>query len=212
MDQIEVAHPLAEFGIDQTVKFVRGGFERLGEEGEPGGEDRHLAGFGMAEPAVDADDVTQIEAVDDGPDLRPHLLLAEHDLNPPAAVGQAEKNQTASRAQEHDPPRHAHLWPVIGGGLARRGRDRLPLLTHLDDRKRAIKPAPPGIDAHCLQAGELVAPGFFQAGRGSLGAGWIGGASGGGGGGTSVLGIRVWGVCHACRSGGSGAPANHREG
>ena len=86
VDQVEIPHPLLEVGIDEAVELVGGRLQRLREELEARGEDRHLAGLRLAEPAVDADEVAEVEAVDDLPGLGADLLLAEHDLDPAGAV------------------------------------------------------------------------------------------------------------------------------
>ena len=162
VDQVEVPQPLAEFGIDQPVERVRGRFQRLGQEFQPRREDGHLPGLRIAKPAVDADQVAEVEAVDHLPGVGADLLLAEHDLDPARAVGQIDEDEAAGTPQEHDAARHADGRSVVG-----RLVERCSAGPHVADRHGAVEPPPPGVDAEAVKPGELVPPGLFQAGTGS---------------------------------------------
>ena len=54
--QIEIPHPLPQFGIGQAVMLFRRRLNRLAEEMQLLGEDRQLARVRAAQLAVDADD------------------------------------------------------------------------------------------------------------------------------------------------------------
>ena len=125
----------------------------------------------MAEPAVEADEVTEVEAVDDLPGIWADLLLAEHDLDPAGAVVEIDEDEAAGAAQEHDPAGHADGG--AGGELGRR-IERGPRAADLRDRRGAVVPLAPGVDPETAELFELVAAGLFQAR-------WGGGGDGGGG-------------------------------
>ena len=188
MDQVEIPHPLLEVGIDQTVEFIGGRLQRLGQELETRREDGHLAGLRIAEPAVDADDVAQIEAIDDLPNLGADLLLAEHDLDPTGAIDEVYEHEAAGASQQHDPPRHADGRPVL-----RRLVDGFASGPHGGDRHDAVESFAPGIDPQFAKLVELVAAGFFEGGAGALrGSIFLGGGWGRGG----RLGCGFGGVWH----------------
>ena len=162
MNQIEVPHSLPQFRIDQTVVFVGGRGQRLSEKLEVRDEHRQLAGLRPAEPAVDADQVAEVEAVDDLPDLGADLLLAEHQLDAAGAVVQVDEDQAAGVPQEHDPAGNADGRPVVGRLL-----DPLAAGPDLGDRPAAVEPVAPRIDAQGDEPVELVPPGLFQLGSGA---------------------------------------------
>ena len=55
------ALPVALFEVGQAVPLLGRGQQALGQERERLGEDGQLAGLGVAEPAVDADQIAQVE-------------------------------------------------------------------------------------------------------------------------------------------------------
>ena len=75
VDQVEIPHPLPQFGIGQALVLVRRRLDRLGEEVQLLGEDRQLAGLGAPQLAVDADDVAQVEALGQCPVRSPTCFL-----------------------------------------------------------------------------------------------------------------------------------------
>src|SRR3990172_2781994 len=90
--QVEVSHPLAEFGIGQAVVFFGWRGQRFGEQMDLLGEDGEFAGHGAAELAVDADDVAQVKALDELP-IVSDLLLSDEELDLPGHVADVDKLQ-----------------------------------------------------------------------------------------------------------------------
>ena len=189
VDEVEVSHPLPQFGINEAVVLVGGRFQRLREELEVRDEHRHLARLRPAEPAVHADDVAEVEAVNHLPDFGANLLLPEHQLDASGAVVEVDEHEAAGVPQQHDPPRDADGRPVVG-----RLVDALAPGPHVSDRHDVAEPLSPGVDAHGHEAVELASPRLFKL-RGGPGGGFARVTSGRG------CGLfRVRGVVHGRRS------------
>ena len=122
----------------------------------------------MTEPAVEADQVAEVEAVDDLPGIGADLLLAKHDLDPAGAVVEIDEDEAAGASQEHDPAGHADGG---AGGELGRGIERGPRAADIRDRRGAVVPLAPGVDPQAAELFELVAAGLFQSrwGRGGGG-------------------------------------------
>ena len=107
------------------------------------GEDGQLAGLGVAERAVDADQVAQVEQLDQVPAQVADLLLADEDLDAFGPVAELEEDDLPLPAPEHDPPGDADGGPGLGlltlRGLGNRQ------LADLGDRLVAVEPLAPGV-------------------------------------------------------------------
>ena len=82
-EQVDVPLPVSLFLVGQPVPLLGRREQALGQEGERLGEDGQLAGAGIAEASVDADDVAEVEQFGQLPPLFADLLLADHDLDAP---------------------------------------------------------------------------------------------------------------------------------
>ena len=101
------------------MPFFRRRQQALGKERDLLGEDGQLAGLGVAQPAVDSDQVSQVEQFDQAPAFVADLLLADEDLDPFGPVAKVEEIDLPLAAAEHDPPGDANSRP---GGLAARAQ------------------------------------------------------------------------------------------
>ena len=123
----------------------------------------------MAKPTVEADQIAQVEAVDDLPGIGADLFLAEHDLNPAGAVDEINEDEAAGAPQEHDPARDTD-----GGaaGEVGRGIERGASSANFSDRRGAVVPLAPGIEPQGPELLELVAAGLFERRLRGGGNGW----------------------------------------
>jgi hypothetical protein len=164
VNQVEIPHPLAQFGIDEAVVLVGRRRQRLREKLEVRHEHGHLAGLRPAEPAIHADDVAEVEAVDDLPNLGADLLLAEHQLDPAGAVMEIDEHEAPGTSQQHDSPGDADSRPVVRCLV-----EPLAPGPHVGDRRGAIEPFSPRIDTQSDEPVKLVSAGLFQLGSGARG-------------------------------------------
>src|SRR5690606_20038648 len=183
VDEVDVPHPLAEFRVGEAMMLLGGRVERFSEKVEPFGEDGNFASVRDAKFAVDSDQVSHVEQLDQAPVLS-DLLLADHNLNGAARVLEVNKMELPLVAVQHNPTRHSHggsdqfSWALVRlplseiesfrrvgkvrkGDLGSGGR----LVNHLAqptadgcDRCPAIESPSPWVDTELYQCLELVAP------------------------------------------------------
>src|SRR5262249_24902004 len=114
-EQVDVALAAALLDVGQAVPLLGGRHEALAEERQAAGfgEDRQIAGAGMAQRAVDAQQVAQVEPLGQGPAGLADLVLADHHLDLAGPVAELEEVDLPLASPEHDPARH----PDAGAGL-----------------------------------------------------------------------------------------------
>ncbi len=140
-EQVDVALAVALFDVGQAVPLLGGRQQALGQKRELFGEDGQLAGLGVAEAAVDADQVAQVELFDQAPAEIADLLLADEDLDVVGPVAEVEEDDLALPAPEHDPAGDADgRTRARSVGLGRRQR------AHRGDRLVPVESLSPGID------------------------------------------------------------------
>ena len=77
---------------------------------------RDFAGLGFSEVALDANDVAEVEGLDEWP-IFADSLFGQPNLYVPASVAQGQEHEVAHHAEEHDSPSHAS--PFVFAALAR---------------------------------------------------------------------------------------------
>ena len=147
--------------VGQPVPLLGRRQQALGQERELLGEDGQLAGLGVAEPAVDADQVAQVEQFDQAPAGVADLLLADEDLDPLGPVAELEEDDLPLPAAEHDPPGDAD-------GRARLARRRAPTVgtgkcADRGDRLVPVESLAPGVEPQGRDPLELLQANGFQA-------------------------------------------------
>ena len=159
-EEVDVALAIALFDIGQTVPFLGRRQQALGEERDLLGEDGQLAGLGVAEPAVDSDQIAQVEQFDDAPAFVADLFLADEDLDPLGPVAKVEEVDFPLPAAQHDPPGDANGGAGrLAAGLSRRNRQRA-------DRRDGLVPLEslaPGVDSQGGNPLELFQANGFEA-------------------------------------------------
>ena len=114
----------------------------------------------MAEAAVDADQVAEVELFDQAPAEVADLLLADEDLDVVGPVAEVEEDDFPLPAAQHDPPGDAD-------GRARAARPRPHSGTgkraHVGDRLVAVESLAPGVHAQARDPLQLLDPNIFQA-------------------------------------------------
>ncbi len=148
IDQIDIPLPQQHLGVARAVKLFRRLGQRLAEHRQLFDEDGHLAGVGQAQRAVDADDVAQVEVLDQLPLLFGNVGLGDHQLNAAGGVLQVIELELSLVVAEHEPPRHADRF----AGDARLGRS---LRASGRDRNVAVEPMAPRIESERLDRLEL---------------------------------------------------------
>ena len=113
-EQVDIPLAVALFEVGQPVPLFGRRQQALGQEGQLLGEDRQLAGLGVAEAAVDADQVAQVELLDEAPAELADLLLADEDLDALGPVAKLEEDDLPLPAPEHDPAGDPHRRPGLG--------------------------------------------------------------------------------------------------
>ena len=101
-DQIDVSLPIACFDVLQAVPFFRWRPERLGQDFEFAHFQRRLAGFGQETGAFDADEIAEIEQIEDFHCLGADFFLVEVGLNPAGRVSKIDKVTLAHIAMRSD--------------------------------------------------------------------------------------------------------------
>ena len=75
VEQVEVALPVAQLDVGHAVPLLGGRQQGLGQERQAVGEDGQLAGLGLAERAVDADQVAEVELAGEAQPASPTCFL-----------------------------------------------------------------------------------------------------------------------------------------
>src|SRR5262249_53224780 len=134
-------------------------------------EDRGFARTRLAEGAIDADQVAEVEELRELPAGRANLPLADHHLDPARPVEvfgrlvlasdrgarggvarpvpEVEEVELPLDAPADDAPGRAHLRALVVGQVARQREDLL-------DRLMVVEPAAPGVDSQSRDLSELV--------------------------------------------------------
>ena len=172
VDQIEVAHPLPQFGIGQAlVLFGRRARCDLVRKCSFSAKMVSSPVLRALQFAVDADHVAQVEPLGQRPILLAHLVHADRHLDAAGPVAQFEEDQLAwPRCSTMRPA--ADLRAVLLGRLAlarRPARRRFRLRGHGSRRwLMVVEAVAPGIDAQISYFVQLYATCGFQGGRAVL--------------------------------------------
>jgi len=102
-DQVEVAPPVARFGVGEPVPLVGQRPQRLHQQPQRLDAHRELAGLGAEQHAARGQGVADVEALEGVVRLAEGLLL-QVELNLPGAVGDLGEARLAHEALEHQPP------------------------------------------------------------------------------------------------------------
>ena len=160
-EQVDIALAVALFLVGETVPLFGRGQQALGQKGQLFGEDGQLAGLGVAQAAVDTDQVAQVELVDQAPAEVADLLLADEDLDVVGPVAKIEEDDLALPAPEHDPPGDAH---GRAGLVARRRPEPAPASAqHGGNRLVPVESLAPRVDAQAGDPLQLLDANVFQA-------------------------------------------------
>ena len=103
-DQIQVALPVARFHVFQAVPFLGHGEQRLGQILQPFRVHAQLAGARAEQVAFHADDVADIEELEDGEIALGHGIFLDVDLQPLAVLCQVREARLAHVAQGYTRP------------------------------------------------------------------------------------------------------------
>src|SRR5204863_10194779 len=138
--------------VGQTVPLLGRREQALGQERERLGEDGQLARPGVTEPAVDTDQIAEVEELSELPAQLADLLLADEDLDAAGPVAEFEEDDFALTAAEHDPAGDAdHRTGLVATGHVGRGRR-----TDFPDRLVAIESLTPRIQPQVRDPPELL--------------------------------------------------------
>ena len=133
-DEIEVALPVADFDVGQTVPLFRQRQQALGQEVQPRCMDGELVRPRAEQVPFDADPVAEIEQLEDLEVERRHRVLTDVDLNLPEAVGQDQQVRLAEGSDGQNPPAGDRVDAL---GLERFPR---PLRVALDELGNGVPP------------------------------------------------------------------------
>ena len=100
-DQVEIALAVARLHVLQAVPLLRHGKQRLGQELELLRVDAELAGAGAEEIAFHADDVAEIDQLEQRIIALAHRVFLDVDLQPLAVLLQVREARLAHVAQRH---------------------------------------------------------------------------------------------------------------
>ena len=119
-DEVEIALAVADFDVLQAVPLFGHGEQGLGEELELLRVDAQLAGAGAEEIALDADDVADIEQLEELEIALAHGVLLDVDLQALSVLLQVGEAGLAHVAQRHEAAgdADAHLGQKLFRGLA----------------------------------------------------------------------------------------------
>ena len=157
-EQINVAAPVAEVDVGQTVPFLGRRQDSLGEHRQCVSPEGQLAGFGPAKRALDSDDVAEVQFLDDGP-LVAEIGLAQRDLELAAPVVNRQKGQLAHDPQQQDSSRHLETQLTA---LSRFELQRFLLLTDSRKRSSAVEALAVRINAELNKRVTLLDPVLHQ--------------------------------------------------
>jgi hypothetical protein len=149
-DQVEVALAVSNLDVTQPVPLFRQRQEALGEELERRGMNRELVRLRAEQLPLDADEVAQVQQLEQREVAPRQRVLPDVGLNPGTAVRQHEEIGFAEAADREDPSRRACL--------DRSRLERFPVLPamrrdQLADGVAALEPPRIRLDA---QRGELL--------------------------------------------------------
>ena len=153
-DQVEVALPVAALLVGEAVELLRQGPQRLGEQAQFVAVHRQLAGLGLEQPALGADDVAEVPvALELLVDPVRERVALHVELNAARHVLDVDEAGLAHHAPAHDPPGDPH---PDGQRLQLLGRPAAVLGVQLARDDVAPEVVRKG-DALLAQPGELLA-------------------------------------------------------
>ena len=117
-DQVEVPLPVADLDVGQAVPLFGQRQEALRQELEPGGVNRQLVGPGPEHVAFDADEIAEVEQLEEAEVALAERVLPDVDLHPGLAVGDGEKIRLAEAADRQDAAGRPDVDALGGQGLA----------------------------------------------------------------------------------------------
>ena len=117
------------------------------------GEDRQLAGLGLAQVAVHAEQVAEVELLGQCPAGFADLLLADIDLNPAGPILEVEEKDLAHATPLHDPA--GGTDPLWGRRVRRQGAD-------VGDALMAVKASTPGIQTELFETVQFLGTADFE--------------------------------------------------
>ena len=108
-DQVEVTLPVPDFHVAQSVPLLGQRHEALDEELEARSKYRELVRPGPEQLAPDADEVPEIEQLEDREVALGERVLADIDLDPRSPVGNDQEVGLAKTSNRNHPPRRRRL-------------------------------------------------------------------------------------------------------
>ena len=100
-DEVDVALAIAHVGVLEAVEFLRQGGQGLGQESELLGVDGDLAGLGLEDKALDADDVADVHSLEALVGFLADLVAGDVDLDAAVSVLDVAEGGLAHDALEH---------------------------------------------------------------------------------------------------------------
>src|SRR5205823_11470014 len=101
-EEVDLALPGALLDVGQSMPLLGRREQALGQEGDRLGEDSQLAGPGVADAAVDADQITEVEELGERPAQVADLPLTDEDLDGAGPVAELEEDDLPLTPAEHD--------------------------------------------------------------------------------------------------------------
>jgi len=161
-DQIEIALAVTGLDIGQAVELLRQRPQRLGDHLQGGGLQRQLAGLGLEQPSLDADNVAHIPFFKEIVDLLAQQVAAGIDLEAFAGVLEVKEGRLAELAHRHHPAGHpvavARVVVTFGCEVFALGQD-------VDDGIRGLEGIAEQLDAGLGQGFGLFPPLFEKVAR-----------------------------------------------
>ena len=100
-DQVDITLAVLQFLVGQAMELVRQRTQRLGQQADFAGLDRQFAGLGLHQRTDDAEDVTQIPALECGVVFFADLVACDVNLDAAGKILQRGKRGLAHDALEH---------------------------------------------------------------------------------------------------------------
>ena len=147
--EVEVALPIADLGVLESVVFLGQGLEGLGEEYDSFRVHGDLASASLEHAALDADDVAAVVGLHATVLLQPELVGVDVDLDAAVPVLEIDEGSLADVAEGHHPAGHRNVL-VLEGLEGRLDLGGVMCLVEADDGE--------GVAALGLELGELLAP------------------------------------------------------
>ena len=135
-EEIDVALPVAQLYVGQTVVLLRQSQHRLGEKSDGVDMDGELAGAGAKDVTRDANVVAEVEQFVELKALLSHGIQTDVNLQPLAALLELSKPGLALGANGHEAPGYCDLGPR---GIQYFGRCFFKLLAQLSQGVRSNK-------------------------------------------------------------------------